>query len=190
MRNLSLNLIAYAYATSIFAQGILVPIYAFFIQKIGGGILEAAWAVSLFYIVTGILILCISKSKWSKKYRKECLCAGWFLWLISIVMYCCIKNIQMLFVSQVLGGLGNAISTPAYDAEYSEQASKDLLEGWGFWEGITSISSGIAAVTGGFIASYFGFEVLMICMSVIATISFLLILFYIEREKKLSKDKN
>lgn len=184
MKRIGFHLLIYAYAASIFASGILTPIYAFFVQKIGGGILETCSAVAIFSIITGIVTLLIYKTTWSRTYQKECLLIGWCLWLISVCMYCCISSLTILFISQILNGLGNALSTSAYDAEYSEQTANDLAGGWSIFEGVTNIFSGIAALMGGLIVSNYGFQVLMWCMTGLATVSFGLILYYVYREKR------
>ena len=178
MQKKSLNLLAYAYAISVFSQGILMPIYAFFVQKIGGGILETAWAIGLFSILTGVATLVLSKTEFSHTHRKEFLCGGWFLWLISVMMYCCISTIKILFLSQILSAFGSALSNPAYAAEYSEQTADDLSGGWGKLEGLMNIFYGIAALVGGYVAVHYGFEILMWCMAFAATISFALIFYY------------
>src|SRR5437016_3302673 len=103
-------LITFAYAFATFAQGILVPIYAFFVQKIGGGILETSWAIALYSIITGVGTILIHHTKFSHKYKKHCLWVGWFLWLLSIAVYFIMQNITMLYVSQFLNGVGDALS--------------------------------------------------------------------------------
>ncbi len=185
IKKINLYIIAFAYAFSTFSQGILMPVYAFFVQKIGGGILETSWAIALFSMVTGIMMLFIFQTPWSKTYQKECLLGGWLLWLISLILYCCINTTTMLFISQILNGVGNAFSTPAYDAEYSEQAADNLGAGWGLYEGITSIFYGIAALMGGLIAASYGFLILFYWMIFFAALSFALIVYYVYIQKKL-----
>lgn len=185
MHKKGLRILLYAYSASIFSSGILVPIYAFFVQKIGGGIFEASSTMAISYIFTGIATLLIFRTKWSHIYQKECLIIGWLFWLISISMYCYITNIAMLFISQCFNGMGNALSASTYDAEYSKQASNNLVHGWSIWEGTINIFSGIAAVAGGFIVTHYGFDALMLCMTSIATASFLSIVYYVYREKNL-----
>src|SRR3990167_3304475 len=183
MKKGSLLLLTLAYAFSTFGSGIFTPIYAFFVQKIGGGIFETSSAIALFSIVTGIAVLLISRTTWSHTYRKECLVVGWFLWLLSMVMYYCVSTFGTLLLSQVITGLGNALSSPAYDAEFSEQVIDDLSGGWGVFEGVTSIFSGIASVSGGFIVAYYGFDVLFYWMMAILTLSFTLIVYYVYTQK-------
>jgi len=178
VNNKYLRVLIYAYSASIFSQGILAPIFAFFVQKIGGGILETVCATSLFSIVTGIVTILIYRTEWSRRYHKECLVWGWLLWLISVLMYCCMDNIKILFLSEVFGALGSALSDTAFDAEYSEVGITNLSGSWAKYEGTTSITSGIASIAGGVIVSYYGFKTLIFCMSFVATISFILILYY------------
>ena len=179
-----LYLITLAYACATFGSGLLLPIYAFFVQKIGGGIVETSWAIALFSIVMGVTILAIAQTKWSHVYRKECLLVGWFIWLLGLILYCYIRDITMLFIAQILNGLGNALSSPAFDAELSEQASDDLSGGWGILEGVTSIFSGLAAIIGGYLTSRYGFDTLFAFMIGTSSFSFILILYYFYEQKE------
>lgn len=145
--------------------------------------METSWAIALFSIVMGLTILIIAQTKWSHTYRKEYLLAGWLIWLLGLILYSYIQEVTMLFVAQILTGLGNALSSPAYDAEFSEQASDDLSGGWGIFEGVTSIFSGLAAIIGGYLTSRYGFDTLFYCMIGTSTFSFCLILYYFYKQK-------
>lgn len=171
-------LITFAYGFATFAQGILVPIYAFFVQKIGGGILETSWAIALYSIITGVGTILIHHTKWSHKYKKHCLWFGWFLWLLSIAVYMLMQNIVMLYISQILNGIGDALAEPIFDEEYSKKIKNDPSAGWAFFEGTVSIFSGLASILGGFIATYYGFDYLIYCVMAVAAISFTLIAYY------------
>lgn len=174
-----LYLIISAYAASSFSQGIFTPVYAFFVQKIGGGILEASWAIGAYSIITGLGTILIHKTSWSQKNRLTLLWLGWLFWLLSIIVYAGMNNIYMMYLSQVLGALGVAMEEPIFNAELSQRASSNLSVGWALFGGITEIFAGIAAIAGGVIATVYGFEVLINCMIATALLSFLLIVFYI-----------
>lgn len=182
-----LYLITFAYAFSTFAQGILTPIYAFFVQKIGGGILETSWALAVYSIITGLGTIFIHKAPWSHLYKKHFLWGGWFLWLLSVAVYFKMNNSFLLYLSQLLNGLGTALSEPVFDAEFSKRIAADPSGGWAFFEGVTNIFSGVAAIIGGFIASMYGFKTLIYCMFGVATISFFLIVYY--SHNQIFKDK-
>jgi len=184
MQKKYLYIITIAYACAIFAQGVFTPIYAFFVQNIGGGILETAWAISLFSIVTGITAMVIHHTKWSHRYRNECLWVGWLIWVFGLALYFYMQSFYMLFVSQALTGFGNALSEPAFDAEFSEQVAADPSGGWSIFEGVTNIFYGVAAFLGGIIAKKFGFEVLIYFMVATAIISFCCIIWYLYVGKK------
>lgn len=176
-------ILTFAYAFSTFASGILMPIYAFFVQKIGGGILETSWAIALYSMLCGIGTIILYKTPWSRQYPKQFLWIGWLLWLLSMVMYLVMQNLVVLYLSQILNGIGDAMCEPIFDAEFSQEASTNLAEGWALFNGATSIFSGIASFIGGFIAAWYGFDVLLYCVISIATLSFFLILYYVRDSK-------
>lgn len=179
MQKKFLYLIMAAYTTSTFSQGILTPIYAFFIQNIGGGIMEASWAIAVYSIITGLATILIHRITWSHAHKLTFLWVGWFLWLSSVAIYFIMTNVYFLYISQILNALGTAMSEPIFDAEFSDKIKEDPLGGWALFEGVTSIFTGVASIVGGLIASKFGFSVLIPVMIGVAFISFLTIIYYI-----------
>ncbi|MCU0660151.1 MAG: MFS transporter [Candidatus Pacebacteria bacterium] len=182
------RLLISSYGLSTFSEGIIIPIYAIFVQKIGGDILEASGAVAVFYIISGISTLLIHRLQWSQKNRFLLLTFGWFIWLVGIGAYFIISNITTLFIAQVLAALGNAIADPAFDAEL-EDNTIDAVETyqWGQFEALKDIFQGVAAFIGGFVAGIFGFTALIGIMVATATISFVMILWYVKRKKRSAK---
>ena len=173
-----LYLLTVAYACSTFSTGILTPIYAFFVQKIGGGILETSWAIGLYSILCGIGTMVVHKTHWSHTYRKHLLWIGWLVWLSSVLIYLIIQNIVALYIAQILNALGDAICEPVFDAEFGNKISANPAGGWALFEGTVGIAEGIAAIVGGMIATYYGFEILLYCVITVATSSFLMIAYY------------
>jgi hypothetical protein len=186
MKNYTILLLSYSFSS--FSGGILGPIYAYFVQKVGGGILETAGSVAAFSIAGGITTFIITRLNRTQKYNMWLLGVGWFLWLLSVMGYACIDNVPKLFIAEILSGLGSALSTPVFDAEFSHESSHNLLIGWGDFEAITSIISGIAALVGGAVAYYFGFQALIYLMILTAIASFIVLLYYIN--KKIIEEKN
>lgn len=177
-------LLTMAYAIATFASGILVPIYAFFVQKIGGGILETSQAIAVYSLFYGTLTILIHKTKISHTYRIAFLWGGWLTWLFSIMLYFMISSIVVLYISQMLNALGDAMYEPIFDEEFSKQITADPSRGWAFFNGTISIFSGIAAFIGGLIASYLGFDILLYCVMGVGTLSFFLIVYYARAIKK------
>jgi MFS family permease len=171
-------LITFAYAFSIFASGILMPIYAFFVQKIGGSILETSWAIGIYSIINGCTTIALHRTRWIHSHRLTCLWVGWLLWVLSIAIYSIMSTIVVLYISQTLNGIGTALSEPIFDAEFAEKVKDDPDRGWSFFEGIINIFYGAAALVGGVVAVWHGFAVLLYIVFGIATLSFFMIAYY------------
>lgn len=179
------KLLVSAYGLSTFSEGILLPIYAIFVQRIGGDILDATGAVAVYCILQGLMEIWIHKRKWSHKYRMHLMVVGWFLWLLGIATYLAISSVPMLFVAQILTGIGNAVANPAFDAELSEKTDKSISEyEYSVFEGLQDIFQGIAALLGGIIVTLYGFRSLLFLMVATATLSFLLIIHYMRLKKR------
>lgn len=174
-----------AYTFSMFSEGVILPIYAVFVQGIGGDILDASWAMATFLITQGVFTIIVHRFKWISEKRIPVMIFGWLLWVLGIGMYLFISNMATLLLAQILTAIGNAIADPIFDQELASHTDKknESFE-WGFFEGAQSLVQGLAAITGGLLATYFGFHVLIYAMVIAATTSFLLILFYTFKIRK------
>ena len=177
-------LLVYSFNVSSFAEGILLPIYAIFVQKVGGDILDAGLAMGIFLITEAIFTMFVHRFSWTARQRLFLMVLGWIIWLAGICSYLLISDIWMLFISQILTAIGNAIADPIFDQELAHHTDKKIEQyEWGFFEGSKSLVDGLAAIVGAAIASWFGFRSLIIVMIVTATVSFLLILLYIHKSR-------
>ncbi len=175
-----------SWAMSSFSEGVILPIYAVFVQHVGGDILDAGWAMGIFLITEGIFTTLVHRRKWSPHMRIVLMILGWAIWLSGICFYFFISSIWTLFVAQVLAAIGNAVADPVFDAELADHTDKNLKEyEWGVWEGSKAFIDGIAAIIGAFIAATFGFRVLIYVMILTATCSFLMILWYVTRIRRI-----
>jgi len=129
-----------SYSLSTFSEGILMPIYAVFVQKIGGDILDASGAIAVFFITEGVFTILIHRFKWSDKHRTFLLVSGWIVWLLGVFSYLFVSNMLILFAAQVLMALGNATADPVFYRELSDNTDKRNKEfEWGFFEGVKVI---------------------------------------------------
>lgn len=173
-----------SYTTSIFSEGILLPIYTVFVQKIGGDILDASGAMAAFLITQGVFTILAHRFKWINQRRIPVMIFGWIIWVCGIAMYLIISSVWMLFVTQILTALGNALADPIFEQELANHTDKRNQEfEWGLFEGSIDLVQGAAAIIGGLLASFFGFRVLIYAMVASATLSLILILYYIQKIK-------
>ena len=154
------------------AAGLLGPIYAVFVERIGGNLIMTGGAAAAFSIVSGILIYIFAKWEDKIKHQENIIILGRLLSFIGITGYIFVQSVVHLFAVEILLGIATAFSTPAYDSLYSKNLQKGKFASqWGSWESMYSITVGIAAIIGGIVAQQYGFKVLFIAMSIITGLS-------------------
>ena len=162
------------------AQGFIIaafalfsPIYAIFVERIGGGILAASGSVAAYSIATGLMIYIISRWEDHVKHLEKMIRIGYALSALGFLGYIFVQNITQFIIIQVLLGLSVAIRAPALDTLYSRHIDhKKSASEWGDWETMVYIVSALAALIGGYIAKTFGFNTLFMIMFVFSVLSF------------------
>ncbi|MCK5476992.1 MAG: MFS transporter [Candidatus Aenigmarchaeota archaeon] len=148
------------------ASAMLGPIYALFVEKIGGNLLDASIAGGVFAFAAGITTLISGRYTDRTKEKQKIVVFGYFLIGIGFLLYIFVNSIWFLFFVQILIGFAQALCSPAFDALYSKHITKTRrgIE-WGEWEASSYFSSAFGAVIGGVIVSLFGFNMLFIIMA-------------------------
>ena len=168
----------------ILAAGFFGPIYAIFVEDIGGDILTAGSAYAIFSIASGVLIFILSKWEDHIKHQEKLIIIGRLLSVVAFGGYLLVQNPYHLFAVQLLLGLAVAVTTPAFDSLYSKNLSKGKFASeWGKWEAMYGIVAGISAIVGAFIAREFGFKTLFLIMLIMAIMSLIMSLFLIKKKK-------
>ncbi len=154
------------------ALGLLGPIYALFVQGIGGDILDASWAYFAFLITSGALIYLMGKWENRVKHREKLIFAGYCLCSVGCFSYIFVSSQTGLVLTQIILGVAEAVMIPAFDALYSDYTEKkEEASEWGDVESLNYIVTAIAALIGGYVASIFGFRVLFMVMFAISLFS-------------------
>ncbi len=164
------------------AAGLFGPIYAVFVEQIGGNLLDAGGAYAAFSIATGVLILIIGRWEDRVKHTEKLIVVGYLLNVFGFIGYLLIRNPIDLFLVQIVFGISAAVTTPAYDGLYSKLLDRGKYASeWGMWESQYYIVGAIAAVTGGFLAEVYGFAFLFKIMLGISIIGFLFTLLLLRK---------
>lgn len=163
---------------SIFAAipaGLIGPIYAIFVNQIGGDILAASVSWSIFSLVLGVLILVFGLLEDDKLNKKAMVVIGYSIMAIGNLGYLFVSNVFQLFIVQAVLGIGGAVLTPAWDAIYSMQVDKKKGSSqWAYWEGGTRIVFSAATIVGGVVVTLYGFNALFILMFIADLLSALI----------------
>lgn len=185
--NKNLRLLIFVNTVITFTVGMFAPFYAVFVVKIGGGAALAGVSWALFSVVSGILILLLSKWELRIKRQHILLAIGYLIRSIVFLSYAFMNNIPQLLITQVLWGIASAIGTPAFDALYTSNTSKETaIVEWGDWEGVSAIATGIAALIGGLLIQSVGFKILFLLMSAISALLGIYLLYQRYRIQKFS----
>jgi sugar phosphate permease len=163
-------------AAVLFAGAMLSPIYAIYVEKVGGDLLDASIAVGIFAFITGVVSL-ISGYYTDKVKQNELIIALGFMILgIGYFFYLLVDSVWSLFYVQVVIGIGQAISSPSYDAVYSKHLDGNKSgRQWAAWESMAYITTAAGAIIGGIIATKFGFNSVFVIMSSLSLLSALYI---------------
>lgn len=147
------------------AAGMLGPIYAIYVQKIGGDILAAGTAWALFTIISGVGILLMGRIQDSIAKEKPMIVIGYAIDSMAFLGYYFVSNVWQLFLVQILLGIGTVVKTPAYDSFYTRYLEKGKFASqWAAREASWYIITGIAALAGALLAKFYDFKVLFLAM--------------------------
>jgi len=154
-----------------FSVGLFAPIYAIFVEKIGGDILSASGAIALYSILFGILKIFFGRLEDVQLDKRKMITLGYSLNALGFAGYTLVKSPLQLFLVQIALGVGDAIKNPAWEAIFSKSLDRGRESSdWAYWGGSTAITSGTAAFIGGNIAMLFGFRSLFTLMAVVTGI--------------------
>jgi MFS family permease len=160
----------------IFGAGMMGPIYAIFVQEIGGDILVAGASGSVFLIVTGAGIYVMGRIQ-DLIREKPVILGGYLMSSLAILGYAFVSNPLQLFAVQILLGLACAVATPGIDAWYTKLLDRGKFASqWAAWESVYYIAGGTAALLGSFLAGIYGFRMLFYTMFVISLAGTVMIL--------------
>ena len=154
------------------SAAMLGPIYALFVERVGGDLLDASIAGFLFAISAGLMTFASGKFSDKIRHSEIIIVLGYFLMGTGFFLYQFVDSITFLFSIQVLIGLGEAIYAPAFDRLYSMHLDKGKQgTEWGVWESMYYFTMAFGALIGGLIVTQFGFNAIFIIMAALSYIS-------------------
>ncbi len=156
----------------LFSGYMFSPIYALFVEKIGGNMLDAGLASSVFGITGAIVTLFIGRFVDKTNTSWIILALGYSLKSIAFLVLFFVNNVVGLIIVQVLLGMGGAIVWPPFDKLYTRFMDKNkIATAWGMWEAMDYFVGAIGAGIGGALTQFLGFKVLFLIMSFITLVS-------------------
>lgn len=159
-----------------FGAGLYGPLYAVFVQKIGGTIINTSIAWSIFLISLGVFGFIVSKYIDRFSIKKTTLTTS-ILHALLILSYAFVSQVWQLYLLQFLIGVIGAINFPVWDAWFTNmQEGKKRGGSFALMHATNNIGRGLASLGGGLIVFYAGFQMLFIASGIFVLLSSLLLL--------------
>lgn len=140
-----------------FADSLFGPLYAIYVQGIGGDLLDVGNSIAVYSIATGVLIIVTGKI--SDKINKALLTtAGFTISAFATLAYLVIKTPVELYILQLVFALSTALLSAPFSALFAQHIKEEqagLM--WAFDAGGGKILTGIGISIGTFITHAFGF---------------------------------
>ena len=147
------------------AAAMLGPIYALFVEWLGGNLMDASISWAIFWLVAGVVVMI--SWKYSDQYsNKEYIVSLWYIIMgIGFILYTQVSSIYHIFAIQVVIWLWEAVYSPAFDAIYSLQLDKshEWEERWAR-EAMQYFVSSIWAILWWILVTNFWFNILFLAM--------------------------
>lgn len=172
--NVTLKILLMISWTFYFAIGLLGPIYAIFVEEIGGGLFVAGSSYAIFSIAMGVVTYIVAKWEDGVLRQENVIVAARGLTVLVFIGYFFIQTPLHLYIVQFFLGIVSALATPVFDSLYSKylDTGKYASE-WGLWEAGYAIVLGVSALLGGLITELYGFRVLFVVMLSMGILSFI-----------------
>lgn len=171
------NLILYN-GISVFAYGLIGPLYALFAQKFATDTFQISLSWAVFLIATSISLYFVSKLGDKVKDKKNLLLARCLIRAFVWVSFVFINDFWLLVLLQAILGIGESLGAPSFEALFAEHLSKGKhVRSYAQWNLVVNIMTGLATIAGGLLVDRFGFSLLFITMAAISMLSFIGLMF-------------
>jgi MFS family permease len=154
-----------------FAESLFIPMYAPFVEQIGGSMIDVGVGFAVFNITVGIFIIIFGSLKFFERNVSLMLIFGCLLLGIADFLLLMVHTQMQFLAVQVFFGIGLGVFNPAWDSMYSEDTSISQIKKWSLWTGGATFVIGIASLVSGVIVKYVGFNGLFLTMGAIDMIA-------------------
>ncbi len=158
----------------VLASGLLGPLYAVFVEKIDNSVLAVSFSWAAFLFSTTFFLFLVARYADRVRPRKYLVMAGYLIQTIVWLLYPSISSLWQLVILQIVLGSAEAMGAPTFQAMIAEHLDDgNKIQELSVWKIILNAATAIAAVTGGLVVNFWGFDVLFYLMACLAIISFL-----------------
>jgi MFS family permease len=176
--NRSLRAMLVVSALYMFAFGMFSPLYAIFVEKVGGNVAVASNAWAVFMLVAGLMTFITGR--WENDSRQTVIGLAWSQFIVgaAYLIYYLADGVAWLYVAQVLLGLGASFFWPAFHSLYGKHVDKrNQAKQWSIYDALAYLLPAGAAVLGGWLVDNYGFGLMFLVMAAMSLLCGIYILF-------------
>ncbi|MBN2457761.1 MFS transporter [Candidatus Woesearchaeota archaeon] len=155
------------------AGAMLGPIYALFVEDMGGSLLEASITGGIFSLAAGLTTFLAGR--YSDRVRHESLIVSFAYLMMGIgfMLYLFVNSFIFLLFVQVIIGFSEALYVPAFDSLYTRHVSRSKAgRQWGVYEAMNYLTTALGAMLGGVLVTLTGgFSAIFISMGILCFLS-------------------
>ncbi len=154
---------------------ILAPVYAIYVQQIGGQLIDASFSIGFYALLRGILYFVFAKFKDRHLPHRPILFSGYLIYALAYLAYTAIDAPIYLFVIQGWLALADTILNPSWSAVIATSLQTgEERKTYSMFYGYRSIFEGLGAFIGGIGIALLGFTWTFLLMAVFALCAALL----------------
>ncbi|KKT35774.1 MAG: hypothetical protein UX12_C0002G0011 [Candidatus Collierbacteria bacterium GW2011_GWC1_45_47] len=158
----------------VFGVMLFGPLYAVFVQNIGGGVLLISISSAVFYLSSALFLWVVGKMGDKVKEKELMLAASYLIKAIGYLGFLIINSALGLILLQMLFGLAEALGSPTFGALFAKHVDGDMeVMEYADWALIASLIMAVGALIGGYVVTTLGFGLLFVVISALCFIAFL-----------------
>ena len=166
IRNRAISALLISDSLLLSAAAMLAPIYALFVDKVGGDILAAGVTAAALAFGSGIASLVSGRAIDGMRNKRSLLVGSCMVMALGFLGYALAGSVIVLALVQVVMGIARAVHATAFDALYTVHLDKGREgEEWGAWEALFYFSEAGGALAGSLIVTATSFRMLFVVMS-------------------------
>lgn len=170
--NLALKILFVSNSIYMFAALLLGPLYAVYVQRIGGGVLLVSISTAVFYVSSTLFLLFLAKLGDRIKEKELLLAASYILRGLAFLGLMVVDSTLMLILLQVFFGLGDALGTPIFGVLFAKHTNrKEEVMEYSDWALVANLVMALGTIIGGFIVNGLGFTFLFVTIGILCFIS-------------------
>lgn len=167
--NKSLKLLLSINSIFVLAGNLLGPLYAVYIEGLGGSIAVVSGTWSVMLLTTTLVNFALIRYGDRIKEHEYLLIAGFIFRAIAWIGFVYAGNIAAIIALQIVVGVGEAVGSTGFDAIFAEHLDRSShIRDYAVWKTISNIIAAIATFIGGFVVTLYGFSPMFYFMGTIA----------------------